>query len=68
MSEPGIQYGSTVLIRDSSGLEGHVGFVIRVSETGVADVLLDKEIIWPVRLNMLELVSPPETAAPNRDL
>jgi hypothetical protein len=56
MSE--VSYGSIVLIRDLTPLDGRQGTVIRINETtDMAEVLLDKEIIWPVKTDNLELVS-----------
>lgn len=57
MRVPGIQYGSKVVIRDHSELDGRQGVVTKLSEANIADVLLDKEILWPVKLEELELVS-----------
>lgn len=54
-----IQYGSKVLIRDQSELDGSRGIVIKITEPDIAEVLLDKEIIWVVQLEKLELVSNP---------
>ena len=52
-----VKYGSKVLIRDHSVLDGCEGVVIKVSNENVADVLLDREVLWPVALNELERVS-----------
>jgi hypothetical protein len=57
MSVNEVRYGSKVLIRDHSELDGRQGVVIKISDTHVADVLLDKEILWPVKLEELQLVS-----------
>jgi len=57
MSVSKVKYGSKVLIRDHSVLDGCQGVVIKVSNENVADVLLDREVLWPVALNELELVS-----------
>ncbi len=57
MSVLEIRYGSRVLIKDHSELEGSCGVVIKIDDAGRANVLLDKEIIWSVNLDKLELVT-----------
>lgn len=54
-----IKYGSKVLIRDGSRLDGCIGIVRNIPESGmgVAEVLLEREVIWPVDVSKLELVS-----------
>ncbi len=46
--------GDIVVIRDGSLLEGSVGIVYRL-EDGKAVVLLEKEVLWPVEQDNLEL-------------
>jgi hypothetical protein len=52
----GIKYGSKVLIRDRSALDGLQGIVIKVMNSSKVEVLLDKEILWPAKKEELELV------------
>lgn len=54
---PEIRYGSRVLIRDRSKLDGCAGVVIKLLEDGTAHVLVDKEVIWPVKPGELEPVA-----------
>ena len=53
----GIKYGSKVLIRNNSALDGLQGIVIEVVNSDAVEVLLDKEIIWPAKVEELEMVS-----------
>ncbi len=52
-----IKYGDKVLIRDQTKLEGTTGLVLKVSSDQVADVLLDKAIIYSAKMENLELIS-----------
>lgn len=52
-----IRYGSKVLVRDNSSLDGEQGIVIKISGNQVADVLFGKDVVWPVRVEELELAS-----------
>lgn len=52
-----IQYGARVIILDHSGLHGELGLVIKVGDNQMADVLIEKEVVWPVRIYDLELAS-----------
>jgi hypothetical protein len=52
-----IKYGSKVQIRDNSALDGLQGVVIKVVNPRAVDVLLGKEILWPAKVEDLELVS-----------
>lgn len=54
-----IRYGSKVLVRDNSSLDGEQGIVIKISGNQVADVLFGKDVVWPVRVEELELASKP---------
>lgn len=49
-----MKFGDKVIIRDGSMLEGCAGIIYRLEE-GKAVVLLDKEVLWPVALDKLEL-------------
>lgn len=51
-----IRYGSKVQIVDDSALDGNAGVVVNVKDEQLADVLVDKEIIWTVRLEELNLI------------
>lgn len=50
-----MKFGDKVTIRDGSSLDGCIGIVYRLNE-GKAVVLLDKEVLWPVDQDMLELL------------
>lgn len=52
------KFGDKVVIRDGSRLDGVVGIVYRV-ETEQISVLLDKEVIWPVKPDLLERTNGP---------
>lgn len=52
-----IKYGSKVIVRDGTQLEGEEGLVIKVLNDLDAEVLLDKQIIWPVKLERLILTA-----------
>jgi hypothetical protein len=56
-TEDYIKYGAKVVIRDRSVVDGQAGIVVKIREGCTAEVLLDKEIIWPVKLEALELAS-----------
>ena len=51
------QYGNKVVIRDRSSLDGVEGIVYRVEEERIS-VLLDREVIWHVAPDCLELHFP----------
>ena len=52
-----IRYGSKVQIVDGSALDGNAGIVVNVKDEQLADVLVDKEIIWSAKLEDLSLAS-----------
>lgn len=54
-----IKYGDKVIIRDQSNLDGCVGLVYKIVDDQMAHVLLDREVIWPVRIDELEPASAP---------
>ena len=43
-----MKFGDKVVIQDGSKVDGCVGIVYRLNEETV-QVLLDKEVIWPVK-------------------
>lgn len=49
-----MKFGDKVIIKDGSQVEGCVGIIYRLEDDKVV-VLLDKEVLWPVNKNMLEL-------------
>lgn len=49
-----MKFGDKVIIRDGSKLDGCVGIVYRLEEER-AVVLLDREVLWPVTFDCLEL-------------
>lgn len=52
-----IKYGDTVMIRDNTRLDGLSGLVIKVCQNNfTAQILLDREVIWHVKLEDLEPV------------
>jgi hypothetical protein len=51
-----VRYGSKVIIRDGSQLDGTAGIVYHVKDGQVA-VLLDREVLWVVRAQQLEPVA-----------
>jgi hypothetical protein len=51
-----MKFGDKVKVKDSSRLDGSIGIVYRL-EGENALVLLDKEVLWPVAQDKLELVS-----------
>lgn len=53
-----MKFGDKVVIRDGSKVDGCVGVVYRLDEES-ACILLEKEVIWPVKKESLE---PVETA------
>lgn len=59
-----VKYGDKVIIHDGSRLDGCRGIVYKVVDEDVVQILLDREVIWPVRIDDLELVSNP--AVPGR--
>ncbi len=48
------KYGSKVIIRDKSLLDGCNGVVIKVIDDNLAHILLEREVIWPVKFEHLE--------------
>jgi len=51
-----MKFGDKVIIKDGSSLEGSIGVIYRL-EAGKAVVLLDKEALWPVEQDKLELLN-----------
>lgn len=49
-----MKFGDRVTIRDGSSLDGCIGIVYRLDE-GKAVILLDKEVLWPVDSDKLEM-------------
>ena len=49
-----MKFGDIVIIQDGSKVDGCVGVVYRLDEKTV-QVLLDKEVIWPVRRDQVVL-------------
>ncbi|PLX87244.1 MAG: hypothetical protein C0614_03140 [Desulfuromonas sp.] len=58
-----IRYGDKVIICDGSRLNGFVGIVYKLADDKTAHVLLEREVIWPVKIDKLELVSTPAESA-----
>lgn len=56
-----IKFGSKVIVRDRSRLDGIEGVVYKLHDDKMAHVLLDREAIWPVKVENLELVPQPES-------
>ncbi|PLX87875.1 MAG: hypothetical protein C0614_02765 [Desulfuromonas sp.] len=52
-----IKYGDKVIIRDGSRLDGCVGIVYKLVDDQQAHVLLDREVVWPIRIKDLEVMS-----------
>ena len=62
-----IKYGDKVTICDGSRLDGSVGIVYKLVDDLSVYVLLEREVIWPVKIEDLELASKPaeqETSLP----
>ncbi|MDT8442037.1 MAG: hypothetical protein RQ723_10295 [Desulfuromonadales bacterium] len=53
-----IRYGDKVIVRDLSEVDGCSGVVYKVVDAQMVHVLLDREVIWPVNISQLELVTP----------
>ncbi|PLX72188.1 MAG: hypothetical protein C0614_14005 [Desulfuromonas sp.] len=58
-----IKYGDKVIICDCSRLDGCVGIVYKLVDDETAHVLLEREVIWPAKIDNLELVSTPAESA-----
>ncbi|MDT8441520.1 MAG: hypothetical protein RQ723_07655 [Desulfuromonadales bacterium] len=58
-----IKYGDKVTICDGSRLDGCMGIVYKRVDEAMAHVLLERQVIWPVRIDNLELVSTPAESA-----
>jgi hypothetical protein len=51
-----VRFGNTVMIHDGSALEGAVGIAYDVKPERVL-VLLDREVLWPVDPQLLEVIA-----------
>ena len=49
-----MKFGDRVIIQDGSRVDGCVGVVYRIDEEKV-QILLDKEVIWPVKRDRVVL-------------
>ena len=59
-----VSFGDKVIIRDGSRLDGCVGIVYKLVDEETVHVLLEREVIWPVTIDKLELVSSPAESEP----
>ena len=51
-----LKFGDKVIIRDGSPLDGVEGIIYRI-EVNRISVLLEREVVWPVNVDAIELVA-----------